>query len=126
MNYRWYDFVWNGLVNPMVLFVAVGVIGALWGARILSNRAFLGLVYATTFGWLVHFDHLMFVVGWGTLPPLEGWSPLPARLVLYAVVWGFLWWGAWGWIRFKTGKDKMAQSRGLPYLKERFHQRERD
>lgn len=125
MDYGWYYLTWNGLVNPLMLFIVIGIIGALWGVRILSNRAFLGLVYAVALGWVIHLDHLMFVIGWGSLPPLEGWAPLSARLIIYAIAWAFMLWGTWGWIRFKTGTDKMEQSRGLPYLRERLQQRRR-
>lgn len=110
-------------MNPIVLFVALAVIGALWGLRALSSRCTLGVAFSAVLAWVVHLDYLMFVVGSDTLPPLDGWAPWPVRLLVYVVACAFLLWGAWGWLKVKSGKEMFEMTRGLPYLRERWRER---
>jgi hypothetical protein len=126
MDYRWYDPTWGDLVSPVVPVVVMLVIGVLWEVRVLSNRAYLGLTYASMLGYLAHFDHVVYTSGWDSLPPIKGWAPLPIRYVAYAAAWAYLLWAAWGWMQFKEGKDEMERLRGMQYLRERLRRRKRD
>lgn len=123
MEIKWYSLTWDGIVNPLVLFAALAIMGFMWDSRVLSTRSMLVLAYASVFGWVIHFDYLMFIAGTPTLRPLTGWAPWPVRLVAYAVACAFLLWGVRGWVFAKAGPEKSAAVRGLPYLKERWVRR---
>jgi len=127
MTYHWYDLYWSGIVNPLVFFAAGGLVGLFWGIRWLSNRTYVVLTYALCLGWLLYVDHMLFSVGlepW--LIPLPAPAPLLERASIYAAAVAFGVWGTWGWVKLKTGKEKMRLSRGLPYLRERKELRKRE
>lgn len=127
MKFAWYSPVWDGIINPLLLFAVLALIGLLWDLRVLSTRSWLAMAYVTVLGWVCHFDYLVFVSGTPTLRPLTAWAPWPARLAIYAAACAFLLWGIRGWVFAKAGPEKTAALRGLPYLRELWaNRRNRD
>lgn len=126
-GWKWYELCWDGLINPMVFILPILAMGLMWEFRILSNRTYVLLGSLLGLAMVLHMDYVFFISGLTSnpIPPGAGggWAPWPIRMLVYAAAQGFLTWGAWGWVRTVDGADKLALSRGLPYLKERWRER---
>lgn len=124
LTWKWYQVGLDGMVNPLVFMLAGGIIGLLWGWRVLSTRSMLLGVWSVLLTMCVHGDYMFNVSGFrGLFQPVSDLTDVLVRAPLYGAVSAFMLWGGWGWIKLKVGPEKLALSRGLPYLKERWRER---